>query len=179
MMRIIVLSLSLLFICTAAMAASDSELARQYMAEHPLPITLPSSVKTKAAIDGPAAKVKTFTGTATITRKEKVIPASRDEKIYIGDTLKTGAEGSIGITFRDNTILSLGPNSVVVIQEFLFAPAQGKLSIVTRLMKGTAAYLSGVIAKLSPQSVRFETPVATVGFRGTKILVKIEDGEQN
>ena len=129
-----------------------------------------------AASDGEVARVKTFAGTATIARNEKMIPANRDEKIFIGDTRKTGADGSMGITFRDNTILSLGPNSVVVIHEFLFAPAQGKLSIVTRLIKGTAAYLSGVIAKLSPQSVRFETPVATVGFRGTKLLVRIDEG---
>jgi hypothetical protein len=183
MRRVIVLSLSILFICTAAMAASDSELARQYMAEHPLPLPLPAPISApapsakQAAMDGDVARVKTFSGTAMIARSEKVIPVTRDEKIYQGDTLKTGADGSVGITFRDNTTLSLGPNSVVVIQEFLFAPAQGKLSIVTRLIKGTAAYLSGVIAKLSPQSVRFETPVATVGFRGTKLLVKIDEGE--
>lgn len=104
---------------------------------------------------------------------------AEQKTIYTGDTIKTGADGSVGVTFRDNTILSLGPNSVVVIQEFLFAPAQGKLSLVTRLIKGTAAYLFGVIAKLSPQSVRFETPVATVGFRGTKVLVKIDEEASN
>lgn len=163
--------------CTAAMAASDGELARQYMAEHPLPIPLPlpTPAAGKAAPDGEVARVKTFAGTATIARTDKVIPVSKDEKIYTGDTIKTGANGSVGITFRDNTLLSLGPDSAVVIQEYLFAPAQGKLSIVTRMIKGTAAYFSGIIAKLAPQSVRFETPVATVGFRGTKFLVSVEE----
>jgi len=165
--------------CNAAMGASDSELARQHMAEHPLPLPLPVSTASKTSADGEVARVKNVAGMATVTRNGKVIPANKDERIYQGDTLKTGANGSVGITFKDNTILSLGPNSVVFISEFLFAPAQGKLSIVTRLIKGTAAYLSGVIAKLSPQSVRFETPVATVGFRGTKVLVKIDEGESN
>lgn len=197
MRRILVLSLSILCICTAAIAATDSELAREYMAEHPLPVALPEPAPAsapapapapvsatapataqaagKAEADGEVARVKTFAGKAAIARAEKEIPVNKDEKIYQGDTLKTGTDGSVGITFRDNTVLSMGPNSVVVIHEFLFAPAQGKLSIVTRLIKGTAAYLSGIIAKLSPQSVRFETPVATVGFRGTKILVSIEE----
>jgi hypothetical protein len=172
----------------ATMVASDSELARRYMEEHPAPaltpaptpapVTTPAANKpAPVASDGEIARVKTFTGTVSIIRTEKVIPVSRDEKIYKGDTLKTGADGSLGITFRDNTLLSLGPGSIVIMNEFLFDPAQGKLSIVTRIIKGTAAYLSGIIAKLSPQSVRFETPVATVGFRGTRFLVRIEEAE--
>ena len=179
MKRIIYSAFLLFLLCTAAGAASDSELARQLMAEHPLPPSqpLPAPAANKAAAGGEVARVKTYTGTATIARTDRVLSLQKDEKIYVGDTLKTGADGSLGITFRDNTILSLGPNSTVVISEFLFAPAQGKLSIVTRIIKGTAVYLAGVIAKLSPQSVRFETPVATVGFRGTRFLVKIDDRE--
>lgn len=177
MRRVIILLLWLFFMGTAAMAASDSELARQLMAEHPLPVPLPAPAASKAAAGEEVARVKTFAGTVTIARTDKVILIKKDEKIYTGDTLKTGADGSVGIMFRDNTILSLGPESAVIISEFLFAPAQGKLAIVTRLIKGTAAYLSGIIAKLSPQSVRFETPVATVGFRGTKLLVKIDEEE--
>ena len=181
MRRIIVLFLSVFFIGSVAIAASDGELARQFMAEHPLPVPAPAPAPVpaanKAAADGEVARVKTAAGTVTVVRAGKVILLKKDENIYTGDTLKTGVDGSVGVTFRDNTILSLGPNSIVVIQEFLFAPAQGKLSIVTRIIKGTAAYLSGVIAKLAPQSVRFETPVATVGFRGTTVLVKIEEEE--
>jgi hypothetical protein len=128
-----------------------------------------------AAPEGDVARVKTFTGTASIVRANKVIAVNRNEKLYQGDTLRTGKDGSLGIIFRDNTLLSLGPDSAVIIDEFLFSPAQGKLSIVTRMLKGTASYLSGIIAKLSPKSVRFLTPVANVGFRGTKFLVKIEE----
>jgi len=66
----------------------------------------------------------------------------------------------------------------LAINEFQFSPAEGKLSIVTRLLKGTSAYVSGIIGKLSPKSVRFETPVANIGIRGTKFAVKIAgDGE--
>jgi hypothetical protein len=140
------------------------------MAEHPA-----GEMVAAAATTGEVARVKIVEGTASITRGEKVISAVRDEKLYQGDLLKTGANGSLGVTFRDNTLLSLGANSTVIIKDFQFVPAEGKLSLVTRIIKGTAAYLSGVIAKLSPQSVKFETPVATVGFRGTRFLVSIDE----
>jgi hypothetical protein len=157
------------------------------MEEHPTPGTTPTPAQAPAPVagktalvpsDGEIARVKTFQGSVQIERTGKALPVNRDEKIYKGDTLKTGADGSMGITFRDNTLLSLGPDSTVIMNEFLFDPAQGKLSIVTRIIKGTAAYLSGIIAKLSPQSIRFETPVATVGFRGTRFLVKIEEASR-
>jgi hypothetical protein len=128
-----------------------------------------------AASENEVARVKTFTGTVSIARIEKVIPVNRDERIYRGDSIQTGADGAVGIIFKDNTTLSLGPNSVVIVNEFFFHPSQGKLSIVNRIIKGTAVYLSGVIARLSPQSVRFQTPVATVGFRGTKFLVSVDE----
>jgi hypothetical protein len=81
----------------------------------------------------------------------------------------------LGVIFEDDTSLSIGPQSEIIISEFLFSPAEGKLSIVTRLLKGSAIYLTGLIGKLSPESVRFETPVANIGIRGTKFAVKIEE----
>jgi hypothetical protein len=41
------------------------------------------------------------------------------------------------------------------------------------------AYLSGIIAKLSPESVRFETPVGNVGIRGTKFAIKVDGDDHN
>ncbi len=133
------------------------------------------SVADFAAADNPAGIVKTLKGAASIARQEKVVPASGGQKIFKGDTIKTGPDGSLGIIFEDDTLLSLGPNSEVVIDEYVFAPAQGNMSIVTRMIKGTATYLSGIIAKLSPQSVKFETPTATLGIRGTKFCVQVEE----
>lgn len=129
------------------------------------------------ALEAPVASIKTSKGPASVLRQNREIPAQIGEKLYIGDSLKTGVHGSVGVIFKDNTLLSIGPRSEIVISEFLFSPADGKLSIVTRLLKGTAAYLTGIIGKLSPESVRFETPVANIGIRGTKFVVKIEDPE--
>jgi len=127
------------------------------------------------ASDAPVGSVNKLKGTASIIRQNQVIPAQIGEKIFIRDSLKTGPDGSLGMIFKDDTLLSIGPQSEIIISEFLFSPAEGKLSIVTRLLRGTAAYLTGIIAKLSPESVRFETPVANIGIRGTKFAVKVED----
>src|SRR3989304_1617125 len=54
-------------------------------------------------------------------------------------------------------------------------PADGKLGLLARFSKGTLAYISGLIGKLAPESVRFETPVASIGIRGTYFAVKGEE----
>ena len=126
------------------------------------------------AADTPAGSVRTLKGKATIVREKSAVETKIGSRVFQKDSLKTGPDGSIAVVFKDDTLLSIGPNSEVVINEFLFSPAEGKLSIVTRLIKGTSAYLSGIIAKLSPASVRFETPVADIGIRGTKFAVAVE-----
>src|SRR5512136_1445924 len=104
------------------------------------------------ASDAPVGSIKTVKGTTSIIRQNQVIPAQIGEKIFTRDSLKTGPDGSLGMIFKDDTLLSIGPHSEIIISEFVFSPAEGKLSIVTKLLKGTAAYLTGIIGKLSPGS---------------------------
>ena len=120
------------------------------------------------------ASVQKVSGRATVVRQGQTVSAKVGLEIWENDTLRTGPDGSIGVVFNDDTLLSLGPESVLVIDKFVFAPRQGKFSIVLRMLKGTAAYLSGLISKLAPESAFLETPSAYIGFRGTKCLVKIE-----
>lgn len=127
-----------------------------------------------AAADAPVGSVRTLKGKAVIIRAKSAVETKIGTRVYQKDSLKTGADGSIAVVFKDDTLLSIGPDSEVVINEFLFSPAEGKLSIITRLIRGTSAYLSGIIAKMSPQSVRYETPVADIGVRGTKFAVQVE-----
>ena len=96
-------------------------------------------------------------------------------KLMVGDTLATGPGGSLGAILRDNSTMSLGPASSLVIRKFLFSPADGKLGLLVRVTRGTMAYLSGLIARLAPESARFETPVATIGTRGTRFAVRLDE----
>jgi hypothetical protein len=123
--------------------------------------------------------VRNSEGEATITREGHVLPASEGTKLFAGDTLSTGSDGSLGIILRDDSTLSLGPGSSFIIQKFLFSPAEEKFGLLVRFTRGTMAYLSGLIGKLSPESVRFETPAASIGIRGTHFAVKAVDPAQN
>lgn len=116
--------------------------------------------------------VRISKGDATVTRGEKSFPASVGTRIETGDVLKTGVDGTLGVILRDNSSLSLGPRSDVVIGKFLFSPAEGKMALFARVAQGTMAYMSGLIGKLAPESVRFDTPTATIGIRGTCFVVK-------
>ena len=127
-----------------------------------------------ANASAPVATVKNVSGSATVAREGKTITATTGMEIWENDALRTGPNGSIGIVFNDDTFLSLGPGSVLIIDEFVFAPKQGKFSIVIRMLKGTVAYLSGIISKLSPDSAHFKTPTASIGIRGTKFVARVE-----
>jgi hypothetical protein len=131
------------------------------------------------ASDAPVGNVKTLKGQASIIRNRTAVEAKAGADLFQNDSLKTGADGSMSVVFIDDTLISVGPNSELAINEFNFSPADGKMSFVARLLKGTSAYVSGIIGKLSPQSVRFETPVANIGIRGTKFAVKIEGDEED
>ena len=120
------------------------------------------------------ATVQKVSGTASVLRQGQTIPAATGLEVRENDTLRTGPNGSLGVLFHDDTQLSLGPGSVLVIDEFVFAPREGKFSIVLKMLKGTASYLSGLISKLSPESAHFQTPTASIGIRGTKFVVKVE-----
>jgi len=119
--------------------------------------------------------VQKMSGPASIVRQGQTISASVGQEIFENDILQTGRDGSMGVVFSDETLLSLGPESVLVVDQYVFAPRQGKFSIVLKMLRGTAAYLSGLISKLTPESAHFETPSASIGIRGTHFVVKVEE----
>jgi hypothetical protein len=116
--------------------------------------------------------VKSVTCDVFFIRKGETTPAVVNMKIMNKDVIKTGPDGAIGVILKDDTVISMGPGSEIIIDDFIFDPVQNELSFVARMIQGTVSYVSGQIVKLSPESVRFETPVATVGIRGTHFLVK-------
>jgi hypothetical protein len=129
------------------------------------------------ASDTPVGSIKMAKGSATIIRDRNILESKTGARIFRNDSLKTGPDGSMAVVFRDDTLVSIGPDTEVSIREFQFSPAEGKLSFVTRLVRGTAACVTGIIGRLSPESVRFETPVANIGIRGTKFAVHIEGAD--
>jgi hypothetical protein len=119
--------------------------------------------------------VRFVSGDASVTRGEKSLQAAVGLKVMAGDTLVTGRDGSLGLILRDDSSLSIGPESRLLLRSFQFSPSEGKFDLVTRISRGTMAYLSGLIGKLAPEKARFETPTATIGIRGTRFALKVEE----
>jgi hypothetical protein len=119
-------------------------------------------------------RIKVLSGSAFILRQSATIPAELGQVVFETDGLRTGADGRIGVTLKDDTRVSLGPNSEARIDRFVYAPADGRLGFVFNIVRGVAAYVSGQIAKLAPDSIRLETPAAIVGVRGTSLAVRVE-----
>lgn len=118
--------------------------------------------------------IKSVSGNVYLTNTISAIQAVPNMKLSQGDSIRTGPSSTAGLIFEDDTVISLGSNSEMSIETFLFDPAAEKLKFVTRLVQGTFSFISGQIAKLAPDQVKHETPDATLGVRGTKFLVKIE-----
>ncbi len=119
--------------------------------------------------------IKNVEGQAWISRSETQLPAQPGARLLVDDVLKTGDDGAVGIILQDDTIISMGPLSEMVLADFLFQPEVSQFAMFIKFFKGTFSYLSGSIGKLAPETVRIETPVGMVAVRGTHFFVKIGD----
>ena len=118
--------------------------------------------------------VKTYEPVATVIRNGVENKLEVGSEIFEGDTIVTDSKGAVGIIFSDGAVLTLGPSGKLIVENFLFKPAEKNVSFISKIFKGTVAFASGAIGRISPGSVKFETPTATLGLRGTKILIEVE-----
>ncbi|PYN80892.1 MAG: hypothetical protein DMD96_12555 [Candidatus Rokuibacteriota bacterium] len=135
-----------------------------------LPIALTFGVAAAAAED--AGHVKVSNGAAQIERAGQRLPAAVGQAVQQGDVVITGADGSVGITFRDNSLVSVGPDSVLSIDRFVFNSTTHQGNFDSSLKQGTLAVVSGKLAKQSPEAMKVKTPAAILGVRGTEFLVR-------
>jgi hypothetical protein len=120
------------------------------------------------------AIVKTVNGEVFAKRDNSMLALKAGNQLQVGDTLITKSSSSVGVIFHDGTVLSLGENSILSIDEFLFKPTEKEFKFDIDMRKGLASFESGKIGKLSPQSVKFRVPEGTVGIRGTKFYVEVK-----
>ncbi|SDH07260.1 FecR family protein [Roseospirillum parvum] len=121
----------------------------------------------------PVGYVKTVEGAASVLSAGTETAAQPGQPVFTGDTLKTAPEGSLGVTFKDDSVITLGGDTELVVDRFLYDPRAGELGFKASMSKGRAQFLSGVIAKLAPEQVAVATPDALIGVRGTRFLVKV------
>ena len=135
-----------------------------------LPMVLALGVAVAAAQD--AGQIKVSKGSAQIERAGKKLSANVGQVVQPGDVVITGSDGSVGITFRDNSLVSIGPDSVLAIDRFVFDSTTHQGAFDSSLKQGTLAVVSGKLAKQSPEAMKVKTPAAILGVRGTEFLVR-------
>jgi hypothetical protein len=119
-------------------------------------------------------EVKVAKGAAHLERGSEKLPVRVGMPIQTADKVVTGADGTVGITFQDNSLLSVGPDSVLAIDRYVFDSTTHAGQFDSTLSKGTLAVISGKMVKQSPDAMRVHTPSAIMGVRGTEFIVKVD-----
>jgi hypothetical protein len=157
-----------------------SRVVAQYIFALAVAIGVPSQAVWAQGQDA-IGKVATVAGGATIEHTTAVvvqanvsdgaIAAKAGDFVYLGDTVQTGLDGKISLIFTDGTAFNLSSNARMVLNEFVYDPKSSSNSTFFSLAKGNFTFVAGRVAKTG--NMRFDTPVATMGIRGTTPQVEI------
>ena len=122
------------------------------------------------AADDPAAvgAVDRVENEAKIVAGETVTPAKIGTPVHLRDELRTGPEGRLRVTFRDDTVLTLGEEASVVIDRYVYDPDRNVGETLIQTTKGAFLFASGRIKGLKQHNIIVSTPVAVIGVRGTQ-----------
>jgi hypothetical protein len=123
-----------------------------------------------SAADDPAAigTVDKVENEAKVVSGDTAAAAIIGTPIHMRDELRTGPEGRLKVTFRDDTVLTLGEKASVVVDSYLYDPDQNIGETVLQATKGAFRFASGKIKDLKQNKIAVSTPVADIGVRGTE-----------
>lgn len=142
-------------------------------------LVLQGALSTPArAADLAAGMVKNTKGSARIERGGTFLALAAGLPVLGSDRIHTGADGSAGIALRDDTLLSVGPNSVVALDKFVFDDVTHEGEMSATVKRGTLGVISGKLARKAPTAVKFITPSAVLGVRGTEFMIDAGGGAQ-
>ena len=116
--------------------------------------------------------VTKLVGSATATRNGVSIILNNGDNVEKGDVVQSGSDSTVGITFIDGTVFGLSSNARMVLNEMVYDPNGSNNSSLLSLVAGTITFVAGETAKHGDMKV--DTPVATMGIRGTAVLVEID-----
>lgn len=122
----------------------------------------------------PAGMLKRVEGEVKVLRGDQQITGVIGLPVFPADTIVTGRDGAAGITFDDNTLMSLGPSARFVIDRFQFNSTTHEGRFESTLKRGRLAVVSGKIAKHEQDAMKVRTPSSVLGVRGTEFIVEAE-----
>ena len=122
--------------------------------------------------------VNTISGKAYVIRLDGTrVELDINTPLYSGDILETGSDGAIGVVLADETTLAMGGDGRMVLDEMIYNPGTQEGSLSLLVLKGIFTIVSGQVSKTDPDAMVIDTPVASIGIRGTQIGLDIADGQ--
>ena len=119
-------------------------------------------------------QIKVSKGAVAIDRGGQSLRGDAGTRVQDSDVVRTGTDGSVGITMTDNSLLSAGPNSVLSLDRYEFDSTTNAGRFDASLQRGTLAVVSGRLAKQSADAMTVRTPTAILGVRGTEFVVSVQ-----
>ena len=137
-------------------------------------LLMAACLSTAAAANGPEiGRIKSVAGAASVVRGKTVAPAAPGELLQVGDVLRTGPDGRIGVTFVDNSRFAVGPNTRLALSQFEFDDTTHAGKFLTTIDRGSLAVVSGQIAHENKDAMRVRTPTSLLAARGTRFVVQV------
>ena len=126
----------------------------------------------------PIGTVQKLTGEVTVTRADgSQVTLAVGDSVYQGDLIISGADGAVGVVLIDDTSFSMAENGQMVLDEMVFDPQTAEGSLSLSVVEGVFTFVSGQVAKSDPDAMTLNTPVATIGIRGTQVGIDLSDGQ--
>src|SRR6202451_1076405 len=122
----------------------------------------------------PVGSIATLQGTASVTRNNATSTLAVSAPVYKNDVLQTNIDGTLGITFDDETTFTLKPNTSLAVDDFVYQEGGTDNAAVFNVVRGTAAFVAAEVAHTG--NMRIDTPTSTLGIRGTTGLVEVPEG---
>ncbi|MBE7636156.1 hypothetical protein GUA87_04820 [Sneathiella sp. P13V-1] len=122
----------------------------------------------------PIGTVESLSGQATVQHANGVSELlEAGQAVFADDVIETGPGGIVGIVFKDQTTLTVGTNSRMVIDEFAYDSSGSDGSLGVSFLKGAFSFVSGKIAKNDYSDVSLKVPYGSIGIRGTEFVVDV------
>ena len=122
----------------------------------------------------PVGSVATLQGAASVTRNNATSALALRDPVYKSDVLQTNVDGTLGITFDDETTFTLKPNTRLTVDEFVYHEGGADNAAIFNVVRGTAAFVAAEVAHTG--NMKIDTPTSSLGIRGTTGLVEVPEG---
>jgi hypothetical protein len=112
-------------------------------------------------------------------KNQKNEKLTNGSKVFYGDTILVSERSNVQVLFLDQTVMTLGEESELTIDEFIYDPKTSDGKFVTSVNSGTVKIISGEISKKNPDNLEVNVTTGTIGARGTEFLVVAESNSEN